>query len=61
METKKCKECGEIMDIHNFYRDGHSNKGVVRYRRECKFCYNTVKNRNTNYKIDRLEEVTTNG
>lgn len=37
--TRKCGCCEEDKPVSEFYRDGTTPEGVVKYRRDCKECY----------------------
>lgn len=34
-----CGTCGQLKSVDNFYKDGKTPEGKVRYRRDCKECY----------------------
>lgn len=34
-----CGTCGKLKPLTEFYKDGKSNLGKDRYRRDCKDCY----------------------
>ena len=39
-ETERyCPECEQMKPFDEFYRDGKTPAGEVRYRRDCKDCY----------------------
>lgn len=40
---RTCGCCGETKPISEFYKDGTKPDGSVRYRRDCKQCYQTVR------------------
>lgn len=39
MDKRQCSCCGEMKPVSEFYKDGVRN-GKIRYRRDCKKCYN---------------------
>lgn len=36
--TKSCTKCGEILAIDNFYTNGKTPKGTIKYKGACKGC-----------------------
>ena len=34
-----CSTCGELKEVKDFYKDGTTPAGAVKYRRDCKDCY----------------------
>lgn len=34
-----CGTCGKLKPVSEFYRDGKTRDGKVKYRRDCKECY----------------------
>lgn len=38
--TRKCGTCGNIKGLEHFYKDGKDKDGNIKYRRDCKDCYN---------------------
>ena len=38
-----CGTCGKLKPVSEFYKDGKDSKGNIRYRRDCKFCYNKTR------------------
>ena len=39
---KVCGYCGKLKPISEFYRNGKGPSGHIRYRRDCKACYNAA-------------------
>ena len=35
-----CSGCGILKELSEFYKDGKNKRGEVKYRRDCKECYN---------------------
>lgn len=38
-----CGCCGELKPVEDFYKDGKDSHGIIRYRRDCKWCYKTAR------------------
>ena len=38
-----CGTCGELKPLEDFYKDGKDKNGNVRYRRDCKECYKSIR------------------
>lgn len=36
---KQCSECGELLPLTNFHKNGHDKHGMPRLRAECRTCY----------------------
>lgn len=34
-----CGTCGELKPVTEFYKDGKTKDGKIKYRRDCKECY----------------------
>ena len=34
-----CGACGELKPVSEFYKDGKTRDGKIKYRRDCKECY----------------------
>lgn len=34
-----CGTCGELKPVTEFYKDGKTRDGTIKYRRDCKACY----------------------
>lgn len=51
---KTCKFCGEEKQLTEFYTNGKTDAGTIKYRPACKLCHNSdVKSQ----KANRLEEI----
>ena len=46
-----CGTCGKLKPVEAFYKDGRDSSGNVRYRRDCRECYE-----NTRIKEQKLKE-----
>ena len=38
-----CGTCGELRPVEDFYKDGKDNHGNIKYRRDCKECYEVTR------------------
>jgi hypothetical protein len=34
-----CGTCGKLLPLSDFYKDGKTAEGDIKYRRDCKNCY----------------------
>lgn len=50
-QEKQCNECGELKPITDFPKSGKDRQGNVKYRYECKNCYNKRYGTNWKYRI----------
>lgn len=56
LTMKVCGCCGKLKSISNFYRNGKGPSGRIRYRRDCKACYNLANEGRTQAYRDRKWE-----
>ena len=44
-EHRLCGTCNQCKPVSEFYKDGRNSAGEIRYRRDCKECYNVTRAR----------------
>jgi hypothetical protein len=52
-----CGACGESKCVDNFYRDGKSKDGTIKYRRDCKDCYRKQRLKERRHKREKVQTV----
>lgn len=45
-----CGTCNNLLPLDNFYKDGKNPDGSTRYRRDCKYCYKSIRTAEYIYK-----------
>lgn len=48
-----CGTCNELKAVEEFYKDGKTPQGDIKYRRDCKECYRTTRLQDAARKLTR--------
>ena len=57
LRMKVCKICGEEKQLEDFYTNGKTPKGSVKYKPECKLCHTELQQEFVELKQRKLDEV----